>query len=210
MSDPHYNVEESHARLLNRVRHARSNFVREIKSEVIALDNDEVLVVTRLLDEHHDISLSLLVAAGLIIAEIGARMDRIPYPVCAQTMAAYQSLRGLFVFQRGIIREIRGRVERTAGCTHSTELVEASLRALFAGMYSVRRKVDLSKIIGLEELRQMNIQRPFLVDTCRAFRQADLSQEILAEADIKIRAAGYDPVRLDPLDSLDPKNSSNS
>ena len=196
-------AEDRFAELKERARFVRSNFVRDIKSEVIALNDGEILVITRLLDEHHDMSVALLVDENLTIQDFGVRMERIPYPVCFDAEEAYSGLKGLFVFQRGIIKEIRARVERTAGCTHVSELIEASLRALFAGLYSVRRKVDLSEFLEREELRQLNIGRPFLVDTCRAFRKSDRDKGLVVVALKKIRGAGYDPETLDPMRSSD-------
>lgn len=196
-------AEDRYEKLKAQARFVRSNFVRDIKSEVIALNDGEILVLTRLLDEHHDMTVAMLIDENLTIQDFGVRMERIPYPVCFDAEEAYEELKGLFVFQRGIIKEIRKRVDRTAGCTHISELIEASLRALFAGLYSVRRKVDLSKILSREEFRQLNIGRPFLVDTCRAFRKIDEEQEQILIAADKIRAAGYDPDTLDPMRSTD-------
>lgn len=184
------------------VRHRRVGFVRDLKSEVTALDDGSILVLTRLLDEHHDIATIMLVNNELCITEFAAHMERMPYPVCRETEAAYDKLKGLYVFKRGVTKDIRAAVERTCGCTHITELVEAGLRALFAGLYNVRRQGDLSKVINREESRQLNILRPVLGDTCRSFRRQDADDAVVQVALDKIRQAGYDTERLDPHRSV--------
>ncbi len=182
-----------------RSRHQRVKFIRDIKSEVARLDNDEIMVITRLLDEHHDMSVVMLVGADLVIHDIACKMERMPYPVCPETESAYEGIKGLMIFQRGIIREIRARVKRTAGCTHFTELIEASLRALFAGLYSVKRDEELAAVITNEQKRQMNLRRPVLTDSCRSFRGADRNDDIYDVAVDKIRELGRDPEKMDPL-----------
>lgn len=184
--------------LKNLGRHTRVAFVRDIKSEVSALDDGRILVITRLLDEHHDMSVALVVDKDLVIQEIACKMERMPYPVCPEAERAYDGIKGLMVFQRGIIREIRSRVERTEGCTHFTELIEASLRALFAGLYSIRGEKRLADILSYEERRQINLRRPVLADTCRSFRKRDADEVKFDVALDKIRAAGMDPQLLDP------------
>lgn len=163
----------SFAELRSLVRHRSVDFVRDIHSEVTGLPDDEVLVVTRLVDEYHDMSVAMLLDRDLVIRDFGTEMERIPYPVCAEAGRAYDDIIGLFIFQRDILREIRSRVERTAGCTHFTELIEASIRAVFAGLYNIRKGLDIGKHLGLEERRQFNILHPMLGDTCRSFRRSD-------------------------------------
>lgn len=178
--------------------HKRVGFQRDIFSEITDLGDESIMVYTRLLDEYHDLSTVMVVGGDLIISDFEVRMDRMPYELCPESFSAYQSLVGLYVFQRGVLREMKSRVERTAGCTHITELLEASLRALFAGLYNVRREVDLSKILTKDELRQLNILRPVLADTCRSFRKSDANEEMVFVALEKIKAAGHDPQKLDP------------
>lgn len=185
-----------------RARHTRHNFVRDIRSEVTSLDNNQILIVTRLLDEYHDLSVAMVLDAELCIAEIACKAERMPYPTCEESEGAYDSLIGLNVYQRGILREIRSRVEREAGCTHFTELIEASLRALFAGLYNVRRSVDIENLITIEQRRQLNIRRPMLAGTCRSFRKSDRNDGEFEVAIERIREAGYDPAELDPHGSL--------
>lgn len=179
-------------------RHRRVSFVRDVHSEVTALADGRVLVVTRLLDEYHDMSTAMLVDQGMTILDFGAVMERMPYPVCPEAERAYDGIIGLSVFQRGILRAIRERVERTSGCTHLTELIEASIRALFAGLYNIRREHDLHQFLDIEEIRQLNLTRPVLGDTCRAFRRADQDEAMLDVALDKLRRAGLDPDELDP------------
>lgn len=179
-------------------RHRRVSFVRDIHSEVTALADGRVLVVTRLLDEYHDMSTAMLVDAGMTILDFGAVMERMPYPVCPEAERAYDGIIGLSVFQRGILRAIRERVERTSGCTHLTELIEASIRALFAGLYNIRREHDLHQFLDMEEIRQLNLTRPVLGDTCRSFRRADQDDARIDVALDKLRRAGLDPEELDP------------
>ncbi len=179
-------------------QYQRVNFVRDIKSEITALEDGRIVVVSRLLDEHHDISAALLLDNSLVITECAARMERMPHSMCVETVEEYENVKGIYVFQRGVIREIRSRIERTTGCTHITEILEASLRALFAGMYNIRKKDDLVKVLSKEEKRQLNILRPVLVDTCRSFRKSDQDMEVVGQALQKIKDAGYDPAKLDP------------
>lgn len=188
--------------LRSRVRHQRVGFVRDLKSEVTALDDGGILVMTRLLDEHHDIATIMLINSELCIEEFAAHMERMPYPVCRETEGAYEKLKGIYVFKRGVTKDIRAAVERTSGCTHITELIEAGLRALFAGLYNVRRQGDLSKVINREESRQLNILRPVLGDTCRSFRRQDADATIVHVALSKIREAGFDTEKLDPHRSV--------
>lgn len=184
----------SFAELRALARHRNVDFVRDIHSEVTALPDDEVLVVTRLVDEYHDMSVALLLDRDLVIRDFGAEMARIPYPVCAEAGRAYDGIIGLYIFQRGILREIRQRVERTAGCTHYTELLEASIRALFAGLYNIRDGLDVGEHLDLEERRQLNILRPMLGDTCRSFRRSDTDRERVDVALERLEKLGVEPV----------------
>lgn len=177
-------------RLVEEVRLVPRCFCREIESSVYHSGEDH-LVLTRLNDEFHDMFLAMKIGPDRVIREIEARMDRIPYLTCDGAISQLACLKGVFVFERGILRKIRTMVPRGLGCTHLMELIESSLRALFAVIESEMHR-DERNGAGLtkEEARNLNLLEPVLADTCLSFNTRTADPAVLESARQKLDALG--------------------
>jgi hypothetical protein len=120
--------------LVEFAKHQKQSYGRTVKCEIYMPD-EGVLVITSMHDDFHDIKLSILTNKDdLTIIKIAGFMERIPYPMCTKSLEPLQLLVGLPVLQKGIIKEVRHRIPRDAGCVHISEMLESSFRSLFAGV----------------------------------------------------------------------------
>jgi hypothetical protein len=124
----------TYSEIVDLARHRKQKFGRSVSVEVYKADHD-IVAITRLHDDYHDMGLAFLIdGRSLVLKGLDGRMDRIPYSVCEQGLSTLRSLVGTPLFQRGILKVFRARVPRDKACTHMTEMIESSLRALFAAM----------------------------------------------------------------------------
>ena len=179
-------------------RYNKQNFGRHVACEVYQIEGNKILTIARMHDDYHDISLAILIGPNLDIEAVAPKMDRIPYPVCSGAVEAYGRMVGLNVFKRGILKEVRDLVGRTAGCTHLFELVESTLRGLFAAMYSMRG-FDIRDMLNVEEVRQVNLHSPLLNDTCHSFSNKTRDDKTFDVAVEKLTRKGIPVDKLSPI-----------
>jgi hypothetical protein len=172
-------------------KHHKQVFGRIVKCEMYKLENGKMLAVSRMHDDFHDMNLAILLDDKYRIEEIGGKMDRIPHPLCeAKPLEMLSSLKGIGVFERGVLKKVKERIPRNMGCTHIYEMIESTFRAVFVGLHRVRgRKWEEVLALDPEENRQLGIQSPILADTCYAFRRESADEEILERARKKVEEA---------------------
>lgn len=172
-------------------KHHKQVFGRIVKCEMYKLEAGKLLALARMHDDYHDMNLAILLDDAYRIREIGATMDRIPYPQCEKVpVEKLAALKGIGVLERGGLRAVKERIPRNLGCTHIYEMIESTFRAIFVGSYSVigqRWEGVLS--LDMEENRQLGLQSPILADTCYAFNTGSVDPDALARAREKIDEA---------------------
>lgn len=169
--------------LISLARHNKQTFGRQVSTEVYRPTSSQILAVVKMHDDYHDMRLAILVeASSLTIEAIGAKMDRIPYPICEHALKTLERLKGLCIFKRGILKDIKGLIPRAYGCTHLGELIEAGLRSLFAEIEPSMFKEALEKVsaLSLEEQRHLFMQHETLKNTCVAFNPDTQDPQIAA------------------------------
>jgi hypothetical protein len=174
-------------RLVSLSNYRKQYFGRGVFAEIYFSD-EGILVLTRMHDDYHDIGLAMLVDEQTsALKSIDACFNRIPYPVCEQTRNELNSLKGMKLNEKGVLREIKKRIDRKRGCTHLFEMLEASLRALFVARNS--KDVVFPPTLTREEVRQLRIDHPSLVNTCLAFNEQGRDEKILSAAKKKLKEA---------------------
>lgn len=166
--------------------HNRQAFGREVNCETYRVGG-KVLAITRMHDDFHDMRLAILVNENFSIEDIAVEMERIPYMLCLDVPPRYDALKGLNIFQKGVLKEARTRIDRNEGCTHIMEMLENTFRSLFVSISSYRGK-ELTKKLEREESRQLGVQNPNLRNTCWSFNENTADQKALDEALKKLSA----------------------
>lgn len=175
----------------NLAKHHRQAFGRTVKNEIYKFKDGRVLAITRLHDDHHDMSITILLSDSFCIEEIAGRMDRIPYPCCEEKpLEVLSRLKGIAVMKRGGMKLVRERIPRDLGCTHIYEMIESAFRAIFVGSHSVLYG-DLEELLDLcpEEHRQLGLHDPVLAGSCYAFNLDAADPEVLARGQEKFEEA---------------------
>lgn len=165
-------VQSSFDSLIDLAKHHKQTFGRHVSAEIYRPIENQILAVVRMHDDYHDMRLAMLInGESLTIEGIDARMDRIPYPICEQAIASLQSIKGVYIFKRGILKEIKTLIPRAFGCTHLGELIEAGLRSLFAEIEPSMLDKYKEQIasLTLEEKRHLFMRYETLKNTCVAF-----------------------------------------
>ena len=179
------------SRLVSLAHHHKQVFGRAVTCEVYTPD-EGFLAITRMHDDFHDLSIALLIdAKSLVILSIEGSMGRIPYPECHAAESTLQTLVGLNVSQKGVLKEVRNRISRSAGCTHFGEMIESSFRSFFAAWYTYQdehKQTKKRELLTLEERRQLNINNPLLGDSCVSFQRRDADPLLLDRARAKLPA----------------------
>ncbi len=115
-------------------------FQRSIHSNVKKIDPDQLLVTSSLLDLEHSFHLELRVRISTRTIEAAkASMSKTPLSVCARAVGAIPDLAGLSI-DRGILREVNGRLGGPKGCAHLVELLTDAIRLI--SMILVGNEVD--------------------------------------------------------------------
>lgn len=116
----------------------------------------------------HEISLRWTISEDMVIQEIAAAMDAVPYPpICPNATAAYQKLLGATV-GKGFLKEARTRIARAEGCTHLFTLIEdmanMTMRTV-AGqkMLSADTRHQVTEVFGSRD------DRPALLNSCHSY-----------------------------------------
>lgn len=95
---------------------------REIGIEIFELENKNALVVARLLDPIHLISLDLEVNPNTrVIVDARCEIPNSPYKICPNVCTKAKELIGV-VIQKGVMKEIAKKVGGNEGCIHLREL----------------------------------------------------------------------------------------
>jgi hypothetical protein len=178
-------VQSSFDSLIDLARHHKQTFGRQVNAEIYRPTENQILAVVRMHDDYHDMRLAMLIGAkSLTIEGIDARMDRIPYPICEQAIASLESIKGLYIFKRGILKEIKTLIPRAYGCTHLGELIEAGLRSLFAEIEPSMLQEYKEQIssLSLEEKRHLFMRHETLQNTCVAFSTDNQDPNIASSA----------------------------
>lgn len=178
--------------LLNLAKHNKQTFGREIKCETYRVEG-KILAITNMHDDFHDIRLALFVGENLTIQNLAISMERIPYMICENSTKTYDEVKGLYIFQKGILKEIRNKIKREEGCTHIFEMMESTLRALFAEVSSNMGERYRERL-ELDEARQLGIQNPLLKNTCIAFDEKGKDEQILDKAITKLGKKEKTPI----------------
>lgn len=112
----------------------------------------------------HDLWLRLTINTKMVILDVEAVSDWVPYPGFCQTIAPdYRKLIGLSLY-KGFSKQLLERLGGTAGCTHLTGLAQilptAAIQA-FAG-----------EVVKVQEVQDevAGQARPFQLDRCHALR----------------------------------------
>lgn len=172
-------------------KHHKQAFGRIVECEMYKLEDGQVLALSRMHDDFHDMNLAILLDDAYRILDIAGRMDRIPYPQCEKVpIESLAALKGIGVLERGGLKAVKQRIPRNMGCTHLYEMIESTFRAIFVGSYSIidqRWGGVLS--LDMEENRQLGLQSPILADTCYAFNTASVDPGALARAREKVEEA---------------------
>jgi hypothetical protein len=178
-----YNGQKVFDTLISLAKHNKQTFGRQVSSEIYRPTSSQILAVVKMHDDYHDMRLAILIEAGsLTVESIGAQMDRIPYPICEQALQTLEHLKGLCIFKRGILKEIKSLIPKAYGCTHLGELIEAGLRSLFAEIEPSMFKETLKKVstLSLEEERHLFMHHETLKNTCVAFNADNQDPEVAA------------------------------
>ncbi len=172
-------------------KHHKQVFGRIVKCEMYQLEGKKVLAITRMHDDYHDMNLAILLDEQYRIEEVGGTMDRIPYPRCeTRPLEVLSALKGLGILERGGLAEVKRRIPRNEGCTHIYEMIEATFRSVFVGMYSIHgQKWEGILSLDMEENRQIGLDSPLLRNTCYGFHADSADAEVLARAQRKVEEA---------------------
>lgn len=106
----------------------------EMEGRIIDLRSDDYPFASGLRlagDPVHDMRLQWVVGQDLVIREVQAHTEAMPYPgICNQAPARYASLVGLSIRQ-GFKREVGQRLGRAQGCSHLSHLAIAMGEAAY-------------------------------------------------------------------------------
>lgn len=168
-------------------KYQKQTFGRTYTTDVYK-PQEGLVAITRMHDSYHDMQLAILVdKKSLTIRKIAAKMDRHPYPLCQAAVLKLQGLVGLFIFEKGILRHVKVTIPKSEGCTHLYELVETTLRSLFAAVSSIYGEKNVRGIeLNLEERRQLGIQNPVLRNSCHVFNERGADQSVFDAAAKKL------------------------
>lgn len=178
--------------LMALAKYKKQTFGREVRCATYRID-DKVLAVTHMHDDFHDMRLAMLVDEKMEIHEVACEMERIPYGSCLEVPPRYETLKGMSIFQKGVLKEIRARIPREQGCVHVFEMLESTLRSLFAAISSHRGEyVRLN--LDRDESQQLAIANPILRNTCWSFNDDGKNEETLGRALKKLAGEKVGPI----------------
>ena len=167
-------------------RHQRQSFGRQVMVECYRTDAGW-LSVTHLHDDVHDMEMGLLVdPETLVITCARGRMERFPFGTCPFALESLPRLEGMAILGKGILKEAHRRIPREEGCTHLTEMLEATLRALFA-FVSMERTDPARKNMVLEEKRHLLIDNVVLGGSCLSFSTRLRDPEVAEQARVHLQ-----------------------
>ncbi len=172
-------------------KHHKQAFGRIVKCEMYKLEDGNVLALTRMHDDFHDMNLAILLDGTYHVEEIAGKMDRIPYPCCEQKpLEMLAALKGVGVLERGALRKVKERIPRNWGCTHVHEMIDSTFRAIFVGSYRITGAEWEGVLeLDMDEHRQLGLNSPLLRDTCYAYHPESVDEATYARAVEKVGEA---------------------
>ncbi len=177
--------------ILEKVKHSQQKMNRALTVDIFTTDNNKkVVTICKMHDDYHDLELAIIFRKGSFkIEEIAPRMLRTPYSICLQATEPYKNLIGISAFERGVLKKVKEIIKRNIGCTHITEMIEVSFRALFASLENLDGSL-FETGVSSEEHRQLVMSLPGMLNTCKAFNENDKDAELLKSAREKLIKAG--------------------
>jgi len=171
--------------VLNLVKHQQQLISRSVTVDIYLVDK-KVIVIAKMHDDYHDMRLATIFKKGIFkIVDIAVEMERTPYPICFDSTEIYKDLIGISAFEKGVLKKIRTIIKRKMGCTHITEMLESTLRALFASLESIDGSI-FKKGVNKEEHRQLVMHLPGMKNTCLAFNEDYYDENLLKSAREKL------------------------
>jgi len=176
--------------ILEKVKNSQQKMNRALTVDIFTTDNNKkVVTICKMHDDYHDLELAIIFRKGSFkIEEIAPRMLRTPYSVCLMATEPYKKLIGISAFERGVLKKIKEIIKRNIGCTHITEMIEVSFRALFASLENLDGSL-FDTGVSSEEHRQLVMSLPGMSNTCKAFNEDDKDIELLKSAREKLLKA---------------------
>ena len=173
--------------IVETVKHNQQKMNRTLTVDIFTTDNNKkVVTICKMHDDYHDLELAIIFKKGSFkIEEIAPRMLRTPYSICLQATEPYKNLIGISAFERGVLKKVKERIKRNIGCTHVTEMIEVSFRALFASLENLDGSLFDTGVTA-QEHRQLVMSLPGMLNTCKAFNEADKNEELLKSARKKV------------------------
>jgi hypothetical protein len=136
-------------------------YERNINASVSRDGEEHIRTKASLLDLNHNMRVEIRVRiADRTIVDADAQMTKTPFVICAKTTRFAASLEGL-VIERGVAREISGRLGRSEGCTHLCELFVEAVR--------LSSNVLLGFEVGDREWRERKMSDSDFIEKARGF-----------------------------------------
>jgi len=160
---------------------------RTLSVDIFTADNKKrVITICKMHDDYHDLELAMVFKKGSFkIEAIAPKMIRTPYSICMNSIEPYKNLVGISAFERGVLRRVKEIIKRNTACTHITEMIEVSFRALFASLENLDGSLFETGVTS-EEHRQLVMSLPGMLNTCKAFNEIDKNEDLLKSAREKV------------------------
>ena len=144
---------------------------RNMNIKILPLKGSVCLLKSSLLDLAHSMHVELEVdlKSGEII-RADASMPKVPYKVCRSALVNISKLAGLKI-GRGVTKQVANIMGRDTGCTHIVEVIQSTIRfgaAMMIGEQVGHEHSD--EVKNLDEKAKINVYKPFLRNSCVAFK----------------------------------------
>jgi len=150
--------------------YARSDGLYDIEARMQDISPDG----TDLLFKHlapgeaiHSMRITMTIDRDLVIRDIVAHTDAAPSAPCLDVAPFYAALKGIAI-GRGFRHKVQALVGGTKGCTHLTELLGPLATTAMQTIFALRREAGTYR--RALESGEGAMPRPFVVDTCHAYR----------------------------------------
>lgn len=144
---------------------------RNMNIKIVPLRDKVCLLRSSLLDLAHSMHVELEVnmETGEIL-RADAKMPKVPYRICREAIPNISKLAGLKI-GRGVTKQISNIMGRETGCTHIVEVIQSTVRFGAAMMIGEKTGHEHSdEIKNLDEKSKINVYKPFLKNSCVAFK----------------------------------------
>jgi len=180
----------TYSEIIDKIKHSQQKMNRMLSVDIFTTDNNrKVITVCKMHDDYHDLQLAIVFKKGSFkIEDIAPQMTRTPYPVCMNAAEPYKKLIGISAFEKGVLRKVKEIIRRNEACTHITEMIEVSFRALFASLENLDGSLFKTGVTP-DEHRQLVMSLPGMLNTCLAFNQNYKDEELLESAREKVSKA---------------------